>query len=154
MECIGRHSSILEARNSQMLGHIYIEAGVVTHAAVGTLTGERAFNRLLALAGGEFQLKPFHAPPQRTVHTSWETLLMEAARCFDEETVVMKKPVGTSTKLAAVNPTPEEQTKGPGTPSAAGDDFVVVATYNEQDSEWMPIDEPKPTDEPEKNPPN
>jgi CheY-like chemotaxis protein len=145
MECIGRHSSILEVRNQQMLGQIYIEAGVVTHAAVGTLTGERAFNRLLSLAGGEFQLKPFKAPPQRTVQTSWETLLMEAARCFDEETSVISKKSGEApVKPAAPNPAPEAQPKSPApAPTATGDDFVVVSTYDANDGKWNPADGPK-----------
>ena len=62
MEFIGRHSSILEIRKQQMHGQIYIEAGAITHAAVGTLTGEKAFNQLLSMTGGDFQLKPFKAP--------------------------------------------------------------------------------------------
>ena len=99
MECIGRHSSILEIRNQQLRGQIYIEAGAVTHAAVGTLVGEQAFYRLLSLKGGEFQVKPFKAPPQRTMHDRWEFLLMEAARVCDEETVLIrKKPAGSATK--------------------------------------------------------
>ena len=92
MECNGRHSSILEIRNPELRGQIYIEAGAVTHAAVGTLTGEPAFYRLLSLRGGEFQVKPFKAPPQRTIDTRWEFLLMDAARATDEETVLIKKP--------------------------------------------------------------
>ena len=153
MECIGRHSSILEVRNQQMLGQIYIEAGAVTHAAVGTLTGEPAFNRLLSLAGGEFQLKPFKAPAQRTIQGNWESLLMEAARCFDEETVLIpKKPAAAPAKPVASSPAPVEppapQPAAPatGNVSALGDDFVVLATY---DGEWKPSD-----DEPKKNPPN
>lgn len=150
MECIGRHSSILEVRNQQLLGQIYIEAGAVTHATVGTLSGERAFNRLLSLAGGEFQLKPFKAPPQRTIHGNWESMIMEAARCFDEETVMLK-PAPAPVEPLAPSPAPAEPaaskpaappTVAPATPD---DDFVVVATY---DGEW------KPTDEPKKNPPN
>jgi CheY-like chemotaxis protein len=137
MECIGRHSSILEVRNQQMLGQIYIEAGAVIHAVVGALTGEQAFNRLLSLAGGEFQLKPFQAPPQRTVQGNWESLLMEAARCFDEETVVTKKiPAEVSAQPAAPAP-------ATGEPTAPGDDFVVVATYDANDGKWNPNDGPK-----------
>ena len=141
MECIGRHSSILEVRNQQILGQIYIEAGAVTHAAVGTLTGERAFNRLLALAGGDFELKPFKAPPQRTIHGNWESLLMEAARCFDEETVMLHK------KPSAPSPPPVEQPK-PSAPASGvhtglGDDIVVVATYDANAGKWNPNDEPK-----------
>lgn len=101
MECIGRHSSILEIRNRQLRGQIYIETGVIIHATVGTLVGEQAFYRLLSLKGGEFQVKPFNAPPQRTVHDRWEFLLMEAARVCDEETVLIrKKTVEGSTKSA------------------------------------------------------
>ena len=106
MECIGRHSSILEIRNRELRGRIYIEAGAVTHAAVGTLVGEHAFYRLLSLKGGEFHVKPFKAPPQRTIQERWEFLLMEAARVCDEETVLIRKK-------------PAETTANPSTPDPA-----------------------------------
>jgi CheY-like chemotaxis protein len=128
MECNARHSTILEIRNQQMLGQIYIEAGVITHAAVGTLVGEKAFNKLLALKGGEFHLKPFQSPPQRTVHSGWEVLLLEAARCSDEETSF------TSKKSAPVPPPAEHKH------AVVGDDIVVVATY---DGKWKPTDDAK-----------
>jgi CheY-like chemotaxis protein len=128
MECNARHSSILEIRNEHLRGEIYIEAGVITHAAVGSLTGEKAFNRLLSLKGGEFHLKPFKAPPQRTLHGNWEVLLLEAARNTDEETsMITKKSVEAAAKLAAANSAAEEQ------PAVLDDDIVVVATY---DGEW------------------
>ena len=74
-----------------MRGQIYIESGTVTHAAVGTLSGKHAFYRLLSLKGGEFQLKPFTPPAQRTVQDRWELLLMDAARNCDEETAFVTK---------------------------------------------------------------
>jgi CheY-like chemotaxis protein len=91
MECIGRHSSILEIRNRQLRGEIYIEVGTVIHATVETLVGAQAFFRLLSLKGGEFQVKAFNPPPQRTIQERWELLLMEAARAADEETVLIRK---------------------------------------------------------------
>lgn len=91
MECIGRHSSILEVRNQQIRGQIYIETGAITHAAVGSLLGEKAFHQLMSMTGGEFQLKPYKAPPQRTVHGGWEFLLLESARRSDEDTVLLSK---------------------------------------------------------------
>jgi hypothetical protein len=140
MECNGSHSSILEIRNSQLSGQLYIEAGVMVHAAVGTLVGEQAAYRLLSLKGGEFQLKPFQPPPQRTVHSGWEILLMEAARASDEETVMLAK-------LPARAPAPADPaTPKPAPPAAEsehavmGDDIVVVATY---DGKWHPVDGPK-----------
>jgi len=121
MECVGRHSSILEIRNRQLRGQIYVEAGVIIHAAVGTLVGEQAFYRLLSLKGGEFQVKPFKAPPQRTVHDRWELLLMEAARVCDEETVLIrKKPAESAVKSFTPGPkanTSESQSVPTATPS-------------------------------------
>jgi CheY-like chemotaxis protein len=135
MECNARHSSILEIRNQQMRGEIFIEAGAITHATVGMLAGEKAFNRLLSLKGGEFHLKPFKAPPQRTLHGNWEVLVLEAARNTDEETsMITKKSIEDAARLAASNPEPEEK------PVALGDDIVVVATY---DGEWHPRSEAK-----------
>jgi CheY-like chemotaxis protein len=144
MECIGRHSSILEIRNQQTHGQIYIEAGVVTHAAVGTLTGEKAFNNLLSMTGGEFQLKPFKVPPQRTVQSGWEVLLMEAARRSDEDTVLLpKKSVEGAARPSASNPAPAEKIPPPEVEvdhAVLGDDIVVVATY---DGQWKPADDSK-----------
>ncbi|HEY1490514.1 MAG TPA: DUF4388 domain-containing protein, partial [Verrucomicrobiae bacterium] len=95
---------------------------------MGTLAGEKAFNRLLSLKGGEFHLKPFEAPPQRTLHGNWEVLVLEAARNTDEETsMISKKSVEEAAKLAAANSKPGEK------PPALDDDIVVIATY---DGEW------------------
>jgi pSer/pThr/pTyr-binding forkhead associated (FHA) protein len=129
MECNGRHSSILEIRNSELRGEIYIEAGVLTHAAVGLLTGELAFYRLLSLKGGEFQVKTFKKPPQLTVQSSWEFLLMDAARANDEETVRLKNP-------AVAQPKPKEQTAS----TSPDEEFIVMATY---DGKWQPGDDAK-----------
>jgi CheY-like chemotaxis protein len=119
MECIGRHSSILEIRNRELRGKIFIEAGAVTHAAVGTLVGEQAFYRLLSLKGGEFYLKPFKAPPQRTIQERWEFLLMEAARVCDEETVLIrKKPADTAKTPPKSTSVPAAEV--PASPSAPG----------------------------------
>ena len=91
MECIARHSSILEIRDQKVRGQIFIEVGTIIHATAGTLIGEAAFNELMSIPGGQFQLKPFTDPPQRTVHGGWEFLLLEAARRSDEDTVLLSK---------------------------------------------------------------
>lgn len=91
MECNGRHSSVLEIRNPELRGLICIEAGVITHAAVGELTGEQAFYKLMSLRGGQFHVLPFRAPPQRTIEARWEFLLLDAARATDEETALIQK---------------------------------------------------------------
>jgi hypothetical protein len=102
---------------------------VVTHAAVGPLTGEQAFHRLLSLRGGQFQVKPFKLPPQRTIDSRWEFLLMDAARASDEETVRLKNPAPNKPISPSAPAKPEH--------GALGDDIVVVATY---DGKWKPED--------------
>ena len=84
MECLGRTSSILEIHHPQLAGRIYIEDGSIIHAEAGDMVGENAFNQLLTLPSGEFQLHPFEPPLQRTIEAQWEFLLMEAARARDE----------------------------------------------------------------------
>jgi CheY-like chemotaxis protein len=140
MECIGRHSSILEIHNPQLHGQIYIENGAIIHATVGTLLGDHAFYKLLSLKGGEFQLKPFQPPQQRTVQERWEFLIMDAARASDEETALLAKQ---SALTPAAGP-PEPKTPPPPQTghAALGKDIIVVATYDD-DGKWKPADHPQ-----------
>ncbi len=48
------------------------------------MTGEAAFQKLLSLPGGSFQLQHFEPPAKHTIEGQWEFLLMEAARMRDE----------------------------------------------------------------------
>jgi CheY-like chemotaxis protein len=85
MECLSRNSSVLEIKARQVIGLIYIDGGQIIHAEVGERSGEDAFNYLMSLSGGEFNLKPFSEPRQRTISAQWEFLIMEAARKRDED---------------------------------------------------------------------
>ncbi len=133
MECLARHSSILEIRNQRLYGQIYIETGAIVHAAAGALTGEKAFYRLLSLTGGEFRLQPFRKPPERTVHGQWEFLLMEAARVHDEEaTTLIARPEAAGKSAPAV-PVPT----APGTEfHAVGENLVEIVFH---DGQWHPV---------------
>jgi len=84
MECLACSSSVLEITTNQARGSVFVQDGQIVHAQLGELTGQEAFNHLMALAGGNFNLKPFTEPPARTMRGSWEFLLMEAARMRDE----------------------------------------------------------------------
>lgn len=84
MECLARHSVVLHIRAGAVEGNVFVKEGQIVHAQCGGRTGEEAFNQLLSQAGGEFELKPFADPPERSISGSWEFLLMEAARQRDE----------------------------------------------------------------------
>ncbi len=145
MECVSNHSSLLEIRNTELRGQIYIEAGAITHAAVGNLAGKQAFYRLLSLKGGEFQVKTFTPPPQRTIQERWEVLLMDAARNSDEETAFITKiqaaaaaakTPGPAATAPAPAPLPKE-TKTPAPAIAPGKEYVVVSR---SEGKWIPTD--------------
>ena len=102
MECLARSSSVLEVSNAETHGNIFVRDGQIIHAQAGDLTGEEAFNRLLSLSGGQFNLKPFVQPPTMTISGSWEFLLMEAARQRDEaQESDSRSPAGPESELAA-----------------------------------------------------
>jgi CheY-like chemotaxis protein len=132
LECIARKSCILEVRDARTVGEIYIESGVIVHAATGELSGDPAFYKLLALVNGEFHLLPFRQPPAQTVQGSWEFLLMESARIRDEA----RQTQAAADTIHMVNqePSPHEHM------GVLGEDIVVVSTY---DGQWHPADEQK-----------
>lgn len=84
MECLSRNSSVLEISTREQQGRIFIREGRIIHAVAGGRTGDEAFNYLLRLTGGEFNLRPFTDPGCETIAGSWESLLMEAAQQRDE----------------------------------------------------------------------
>ncbi len=101
LECLRRNSSVLDVFTTSESGEIVIRNGIVVHAAVGSLQGERAFNHLLTLKGGEFRLKPYHEPPETTIGVNWEVLLMEAARHRDEAAHRSSVPADAAPEVAA-----------------------------------------------------
>jgi len=111
LECLNRKSLILDVRNAQVRGQIFIEAGRIIHATTGNLTGEKAFQELIALAGGQFQLQTFRQPPERTVSGPWEFLLMEAARVRDEKTPPPAAPEPAKPELVKPEPAKTEPAK-------------------------------------------
>jgi CheY-like chemotaxis protein len=153
MECLNRNSSILEVKASNWQGHIYIKDGSILHAEAGSRNGEAALNKILALHGGEFSLKPFVDPPKQSIDGPWEFLLMEAARVRDEakDTVEDEPPPVESAPPEPELPMPAPPVRGsdlapPATvflpPSSADraarvDEVVVCSARGEVLYEWQ-----------------
>ena len=147
IECLRRNSCILEVHNPETTGSIYIEVGEIVHARGAGLEGEQALYRLLSMRNGEFRIQPFKNSAKRTIHSSWENLLMEAARVHDEatqarandETVLLTRQAaglaGIDSRESANLPAAIQDQKG------FGEEVVVVSTY---DGEWHPTDRSKP----------
>ena len=115
MECLGRSSSLLEVTAGSLTGRIFVEDGQIVHAELGEYTGEAAFQRILALPGGQFVVHPLREPPARTIQNSWEFLLMEAARVQDELRAEMAgtSPAGEGAPVEAAGPAVVEEPTGP-----------------------------------------
>ncbi len=109
MECLSRHSVVLQVGTQSGHGEIYIKDGAIIHAQAGELTGEPAFNHVLGLKGGEFDLRPFVEPPAQTIEGQWEFLLMEAARQVDEKA---EQSAARATGAAAPSPDTFPNTQG------------------------------------------
>jgi CheY-like chemotaxis protein len=84
MECLARHSVVLKVHAGGVQGMVYVKDGQIIHAQCGARVGEEAFNELMTLAGGEFDVQSFIEPLEQTITGSWEFLIMEAARRRDE----------------------------------------------------------------------
>jgi CheY-like chemotaxis protein len=130
MECLGRNSSILEIQNRQMSGRIFIEEGNIIHAILGEEQGQTAFQKLLAVRGGEFKLLPFESPGLRSIEGPWEFLLMEAARVRDE---LASKILATP---AATPPPAEEQLA----PNVAVTETLVCSAQGDPIFQWQCTD--------------
>jgi len=138
IECLGGRSCILQICSTEAHGEIYIESGSIVHANAGTLAGDKAFQKLLSLIGGDFHLQHYREPAERTVRGSWEYLLMEAARVRDEERTAR----ATADTLRVVRKADESEdaaTANQALPSL-GEDLVVVSTY---DGQWRAGDATK-----------
>lgn len=85
MECLARSSTVLKIHAGSVQGVVYVKNGQIIHAQCGSRSGEEAFNYLMGLAGGEFDVQPFSEPSTQSITGSWEFLLMEAARKRDED---------------------------------------------------------------------
>ncbi len=72
----------LEHRGQE--GKIYMQQGQIIHADTESLSGEKAFYRLMTWEEGAFQILPCSHFPTRTIHAPTMSLLIEGARLVDE----------------------------------------------------------------------
>jgi CheY-like chemotaxis protein len=83
LECLNARSSVLEISADKQFGRVFIKNGSIIHAQAGSKTGVDAFIRLMHMAGGDFNLKPFVDPGARTIEMSCDRLLLEASHAVD-----------------------------------------------------------------------
>lgn len=82
--CAGRRSVDLFVTSDAEEGRVYIRDGEVVHAILGPHLGENAFYAMMRWKTGTFTTRQCGACPDRTIHVSAMSLLMEGARQADE----------------------------------------------------------------------
>jgi pSer/pThr/pTyr-binding forkhead associated (FHA) protein len=83
MCCLSHRSGQITFRSGESYGFIYIQHGRVLHALCGNIEGEEAIYTMLIWPGGGFSLDEGILPHKKTVSSTWEQLLFEAARRAD-----------------------------------------------------------------------
>ncbi len=84
-------SGVLNLRDEDRQGCVYIKGGKVVHATLGTLEGESAFYDLALWKSGTFSFQVGEDAPKETINKSGTNLLIEATRRLDEWNMISSK---------------------------------------------------------------
>lgn len=84
LECLSQSSSVLKITNGPSEGRIWLLNGEIIDAVAHDLGGEAAFHRILGWRTGSFEILPAEPARERTIHTSYQNLLLETAQAIDE----------------------------------------------------------------------
>ena len=136
MECHARSSSVLEISKAQILGQIFLEDGQIIHAQAGDVHGEEAFNQLMALSGGHFNLKPFVEPPMRSISRPWESLLMEVAKKRDTSAVATTLG-STQPDVPILSPVVQPGESARANLRSKVEEFLICSTHGEVLHQWQ-----------------
>ncbi|MCI5221559.1 MAG: response regulator [Candidatus Electrothrix sp. AR4] len=82
--CLAGDDRKLSVLSDNNRGVLYFSDNEIIHAEFGELTGEEAFYRIMSWPSGTFSML-FASTNVRTIDSSWNFLLLEAARRIDEQ---------------------------------------------------------------------
>ena len=84
LNCVEKNTAELMVSGRRSAARIYFGKGEIVHASYAGEKGEEALYKILSLSEGEFRVTPITELPERTIFTSWESLLLEGMRVIDE----------------------------------------------------------------------
>jgi hypothetical protein len=85
MECLARVHRTVQVVGEGGVGYLYFDRGHIIHASTALKTGEAAALEILGWTNGSFQTCERPWPEQRSIITSHEGLILQAAQLRDEE---------------------------------------------------------------------
>ena len=84
MECLARAHRTVQVTGEGGVGYLYFDRGHIMHASTAQGDGEAAAIEILGWTNGTFQTSDRPWPEQRTIDTSHEGLILQAAKLRDE----------------------------------------------------------------------
>ena len=84
IECLSQNSSVLRITRGPFEGRIWIKGGDVIDAEMQDLRGEQAFKHIFAWKAGNFEILPGDERRERSIFSSYESLLLNSAQTLDE----------------------------------------------------------------------
>lgn len=104
--CLEEHKAALFLEHGEMEGVIYFDLGEIAHATLGSIVGDDAVIELVGWEEGSFHVSAYDLLPRRTITASWNYLLMEGMRRYDEKQAGEIPPVAGA---LALSPAENEQ---------------------------------------------
>jgi CheY-like chemotaxis protein len=77
-------TGLLSVDHGSSQGQLYFSQGAILHAVTPSACGDEAFYEIMMWSGGQFSMRMGAVPPERSVESSWQELLMESVRRVDE----------------------------------------------------------------------
>lgn len=96
LNCTEMNTATVSLTYEGRTGIVCFADGAIVHAAVGDVVGEEAVYELLSWPDGSFVVEAGTMPAERTVSTSWNSLLLEGLRRVDEEQASVERPAEVS----------------------------------------------------------
>jgi DNA-binding response OmpR family regulator len=88
LKCLTGATTIVEFLSDQQIGRIRFEDGQITDASTDELRGVDALYEIIGWKRGQVTEHPCVGFFERTIHSSWQNLLMDAAHRLDERVAV------------------------------------------------------------------
>ncbi|MDP1829527.1 MAG: DUF4388 domain-containing protein [Archangium sp.] len=84
VEALNRYSGLLGVTAGEHSGRVYFAEGEIVHAEAAGHTGEAAMCAMVGWPKGRFELAPQTSTPHRTIHKSFNHLMLDCHRLLDE----------------------------------------------------------------------
>lgn len=84
LNCMEKNDAVFKVDYRKYTGKIYFEEGNIVHAEFGELEGEQAFQKILGIKEGPFQVEINVKAPKKTINSPWNSLLLDNLRLIDE----------------------------------------------------------------------